>query len=166
MVEDDDEDIRLISGLADGRGEALEPLMEHWGDPVIETCFRALRDVERTFDLYGEVWASVYERIRIRGQIPDSFESWLVDVIDAVVRAAAGAARIPIEARLRMRMPQVKITAADLALLEALRDPATQREAREALPREFSAAADRMLGRLPGPSTLSHIKLSTHGGGE
>src|ERR1700722_11478751 len=124
MVEDD-EDIRLIRHLADGRGEALEPLMEQWGDPVIETCFRALRDAERTFDLYGEVWASVYERIRIRGQIPEPFESWLIDVIDAVVHAAAHLGRIPLEARLRMRTPPVKITAADLALLEALRDPAT-----------------------------------------
>ena len=59
-----------------------------------------------------------------------------------------------------------KVSEAELALLEALRDPATQREAREALPREFSAAADRMLGRLPGPSALSLVKLSTRGGGE
>lgn len=166
MVENDDEDIRLIRDLADGRGEALEPLMQRWGDPVIETCFRALRDEARTFDLYGEVWATVDERIRIRGQIPQLFDSWLVGVIDAVVRAAARAGRIPTEARLRMKLPTVKITAADLALLKALRDPATQREARELLPREFSAAADRMLGRLPGPSELSRITLSTHGGGE
>jgi hypothetical protein len=42
-----------------------------------------------------------------------------------------------------------------------LRDPNTLRDARAELPPNFSAAADRMLLRVPEPAALSRIQLST-----
>lgn len=152
----------LIWRLAHGDGAALEPLMERWGDPVVDTCFRALRDAARAHDLYGEVWAEIYVRIRLGTEpLPTSFGPWAVGIVGDVLRTAAQEGRIPIRARLRMKLSATPPTAAELASLEKLRDPAELRAARDELPRDFSAAADRMLLDMPEPMALSRIQLPT-----
>jgi len=162
--EDDDD---LIWRLANGDGAALEPLMERWADPIADTCFRVLRDAERAWDLYGEVWAEVYVRIRVGTEpLPKSFALWVVGVVGDVVRAATREGRVPIRARLRMKLSVGRASAAELARLDSLRDPAALRAARAAAPRDFSAAADRMLLRMPEPTALSRIQLHTGSGAE
>jgi DNA-directed RNA polymerase specialized sigma24 family protein len=161
-VEHDHDDNRLCWELAHGNGTALEPLMERWGDPIAETCFRALRDAERALDLYAEVCAEAYGRLRFGTRpLPESFGPWAVEIIGDVLKTAAEEGQIPTRARVRMNLPPAGITQADLVRLESLRDPPALRAAREALPRDFSAAADRMLLRVPEPSALSRIRPSS-----
>jgi DNA-directed RNA polymerase specialized sigma24 family protein len=160
-----DEDDRLVWQLAHGDGRALEPLMERWGDPVAETCFRALRDARRSYDLYAEVWAEAYQRIRFgAGGLPDGFGPWIVEVIGDLLANAAGSGRIPVTARARMKLATVPLTPDELAQLERLRDSLAQHDARAALPRDFSAAADRMLLNMPTPEALAGIELSSYRG--
>jgi hypothetical protein len=159
------DDDRLVWQLAHGDGRALEPLMERWGDPVAETCFRAPRDAQRSYDLYAEVWAEAYQRIRLgTGGLPDAFGPWIVEVIGDLLAKAAGGGRIPVTARARMKPATVPLTPDDLAKLESLRDPLAQHDARAALPRDFSAAADRMLLDMPTPEALAGIELSSYRG--
>jgi DNA-directed RNA polymerase specialized sigma24 family protein len=159
------DDTDLIRGLANGDGTALEPLMERWGDAIVDTCFRALRDAERACDLYVEVWAEAYQRIRLGTErLPESFGPWAVGIIASVLTTAAEEGRIPVRARRRMKLAPTPPAAVELARLERLRDPTTVREARAELPRDFSAAADRMLLRVPEPTTLSRIQLSASWG--
>jgi hypothetical protein len=160
-----DDDDRLVWQLAHGDVRALEPLMERWGDPVAETCFRALRDARRSYDLYAEVWAEAYQRIRLgTGGLPDAFGPWIVELIGDLLAKAAGSGRIPVSARARMKLVTVQLTPDDLAQLESLRDPLAQHDARAALPRDFSAAADRMLLDMPTPDALAGIELSSYRG--
>ena len=158
-----DHDGALVWRLAHGDATALEPLMRRWGEPVLETCYRALRDAPRTFDLYGEVWAEAHRRIpQGTERLPADVGSWLVEVIGAVLETAAADGRIPGHARARMGLATTSPTAAELAQIDELRDPRTLRETRERLPRDFSAAADRMLLRMPSPSAIGHIAPSHH----
>lgn len=90
-----EDDASLVSRLAHGEGSALEPLMDVWGDHLLDTCFRALRDAERACDLYAEVWATIYDRIRYGTQsFPRAFGPWAVEIIADLVdiwpRARAG----------------------------------------------------------------------------
>lgn len=71
------DDASLVFRLAHGEGSALEPLMEVWGDHLVDTCFRALRDAVRALDLYAEVWATIYDRVRYGTQpLPQAFGPW------------------------------------------------------------------------------------------
>lgn len=158
------DDDALIWRLANGDGAALEPLMERWGDPIADTCFRALRDAEQAVDLCGEVWAEIHFRIRAgTDPLPRAFGPWAVGVIGELLQAAAEEGRIPVRARLRMRLSAPALTGAELARLDSLRDAAILRAARDELPRDFSAAADRMLLHMPQPTALARIRPS-HGG--
>lgn len=161
--EGSDDDV--IWRLANGDGTALEPLMERWGGHVIDTCFRVFRDPERAADLYAEVWAEIYLRIRLGTEsLPRSFGPWAVEVIFDVVRDASEEGSVPVRARLRMRLSTPSATAAELSALAGLRDPVTLRAAREGLPRSFSAAADRMLLAMPEPAAMSRIRPSLSAG--
>lgn len=161
LVEQRD-DTHLVRELASGNGAALEPLMERWGDAIVDTCFRAVRDGERAYDLYGEVWAEAYMRIRLGTErLPESFGPWAVGIIGSVLKTAAEEGRIPVRARMRMKLAPTPPAVAELARLEHLRDPTTLRDARAELPPNFSAAADRMLLRVSEPAALSRIQLST-----
>jgi len=138
--------------------------MERWGDPVVDTCFRVFRDAERAVELYAEAWAEIYLRVRLgTARLPRSFGPWAVGVVGEVVEHAADEGRISVRARLRMRLSAPPVTATELAALAALRDPAALRAARESLPRDFSAAADRMLLAMPEPTALSRIRPSARG---
>jgi DNA-directed RNA polymerase specialized sigma24 family protein len=151
----------LIWRLAHGDGESLEPLMERWGDPLLETCFRAVRDPVLAFDLYAEVCAEAYVRLRC-GTVrrPAAFGPWAVEMIGDVLAVAASEGRIPIRARTRMKLAPVRFSGTDIERLDALRDPQTLHDARDRLPRDFSAAADRMLLDVPSPAVMSRIRTS------
>ncbi len=155
------DDASLVSRLAHGEGSALEQLMEAWGDHLLDTCFRALRDAGRALDLYAEVWATIYDRIRYGTQpLPQTFGPWAVEVVADLLDMAASEGRIPDRARRRMKLAPPSPTAADIECIDALRDPNAVRAARDELPRDFSAAADRMLLRMPGPAAISRIRPS------
>lgn len=158
------DDASLVSQLSHGDGSALGPLMEVWGDPVLETCFRALRDAGRAFDLHAEVWATIYDRIRYGTQpLPRAFGPWAVEIIADVLAMAASEGRIPNRARHRMKLAPFSPAAADIERIGALRDPSVARAARDELPRDFSAAADRMLLHMPGPAAMTRIRHSAAG---
>jgi DNA-directed RNA polymerase specialized sigma24 family protein len=151
----------LLYRLAHGEGSALEPLMEVWGDHLLDTCFRALRDAGRALDLYAEVWATIYDQIRYGTQsLPRSFGPWAVEIIADLLAMAASEGRIPNPARHRMKLAPRSPTMADIERIDALRDPTAGRMARDELPRDFSAAADRMLLHMPGPAVISRIRPS------
>jgi len=138
--------------------------MELWGDHLLGTCFRALRDPGRALDLYAEVWATIYDRIRYGTQpLPKAFGPWAVEIIANLLDLAASEGRIPNRARHRMRLAPSSPMAADIERIDALRDPHLVRAARDELPRDFSAAADRMLLRMPGPAAISRIRPSVEG---
>jgi hypothetical protein len=154
-------DASLVFRLAHGEGSALEPLMEVWGDHLFDTCFRALRDAVRASDLYAEVWATIYDRIRYGTQsLPQAFGPLAVEIIAELLDIAASEGRIPTRARHRMKLAPFSPTATEVERIDALRDPNVVRGAREELPRDFSAAADRMLSRMPGPAAISRIRPS------
>ena len=160
IVDTRHDDETLVWRLANGDGAALEPLMDRWGDPIIDTCLRALRDAERVVDLCGEVWAEIYFRVRAGTEpLPRAFGPWAAGVIGELVTSAPGEGRIPIPARLRMRLLTTAATTAELARLATLSDPGPLRAASEELPRDFSAAADRMLLNMPEPTALSRIHI-------
>lgn len=157
-------DLTLLRALAHGDASAFEPLMERWGDPVLDTCFRALHDTERACELYVEVWAEVYVRMRYgAARIPDALETWIVGIIGELVEQAASTGRIPTSSRNRMRIAPSHPSELEIQEINRLDNPSDLREVREALPREFSAAADLMLLRMPGPNTLSKVR-SNRGG--
>jgi len=83
-----------------------------------------------------------------------------VEIIADVLDVAASEDRIPNRARLRLKLAPPSPTAADIGRIEALREPYAVRAARDELPRDFSAAADRMLLRMPGPAAISRIRPS------
>jgi hypothetical protein len=85
-------------------------------------------------------------------------------VIGDLLAQAAGSGRIPVTARARMKLATVPLTPDELAQLERLRDPLAQHDALAALPRDFSAAADRMLLDMPTPDALAGIELSSYRG--
>lgn len=62
-----------------------------------------------------------------------------------------------------MKLAPPSPTAADIEHIDALRDPNAVRIARDELPRDFSAAADRMLLHMPGPAAMSRIRASAEG---
>jgi DNA-directed RNA polymerase specialized sigma24 family protein len=162
MMDEHEDDSRLIWRLANGDGAALEPLMERWGDALVDTCFRAVRDAQQALDLYAEVCAEAYARLRYGTEsLPEAFGPWAVGVIGDVLSTAAEEEHIPVRARGRLKLPPVRFTAADIDRLEALRDPGALHDARVQLPRDFSAAADRMLLGVPDPARLSRIRSST-----
>ena len=158
------DDASLVFRLAHGEGSALEPLMEVWGDHLVDTCFRALRDAVRALDLYAEVSATIYDRVRYGTQpLPQAFGPWAVAIIANLLDIAASEGRIPNRARHRMKLAPPSPTAADIEHIDALRDPNAVRIARDELPRDFSAAADRMLLHMPGPAAMSRIRASAEG---
>ena len=163
-VEPMQDDASLVSRLAHGEGSALEPLMEVWGDHLLDTWFRALRDARRALDLYGEVWATIYDRLRYGTQpLPKAFGPWAVEIIADLLEMAASEGRIPDRARHRMKLAPHSATAADIERIDALCEPNLVRAARGELPGDFSAAADRMLLRMPGPTAISRIRPSAEG---
>jgi len=152
------DDASLVSRLAHGEGSVLESLMELWGDHLIDTCFRALRDAGLALDVYAELWATIYDRIRYGTQpLPQAFGPWAVEIIADLLDIAASEGRIPSRARCRMKLAPPSPTAADIERIDALGDPNVVRAARDELPRDFSAAADRMLLHMPGPAAISRI---------
>lgn len=153
------DDASLVFRLAHGEGSALEPLMELWGDHLLDTCFRALRDAVRASDLYAEVWATIYDRIRYGTQpLPRAFGPWAVEIIADLLDTAAIEGRIPNRARHRMKLAPFSPTAGEVERIDALRDPNVVRAAHDELPRDFSAAADRMLLHMPRPAAISRIR--------
>ena len=161
MAAVESDDSTLVWRLAHGDGGSLGPLMERWGDPLLETRFRAARDPHLSLDLYAQVCAEGYLRLRY-GTVrrPTAFGPWAVDVIGDVLATAASEARIPTRARSRMKLPALRFSGTDIERLNALRDPRTLHDARERLPRDFSAAADRMLLDVPSLVVLSRIHPS------
>ena len=79
-------------------------------------------------------------------------------MIGDVLSAAAEQGCVPVGARLRMKLAQIRFTETDIDGLEALRDPTARHDAREELPRDFSAAADRMLLGVPHLAALNRIR--------
>jgi DNA-directed RNA polymerase specialized sigma24 family protein len=154
-------DDQLLQRLQRGYGVALEPLMERWGDAVISTCFRALRDARRACDLYAEVWAEVYVRMRFgTARRPESLGPWLVEIIGELLQQAAVDGGIPSAARHRIRLAPATPSAEELAKIELPTDETELRVARNPLPRAFSAAADLMLLQMPGPASINRIRPS------
>jgi hypothetical protein len=86
-----------------------------------------------------------------------------VDVIADLLDAAASEGQIPSRARHRMKVAPPSPTAADIERIDALRDSHVVRVARDELPRDFSAAADRMLLHMPGPAAISRIRPNPGG---
>jgi hypothetical protein len=157
-----DEDERLVWRLSQGDPAAFEPLMERWGDAVLDTCFRALHDADRACDLYGEVWADVFMRLCLgTGRIPPEVGEWLVSIIEELIAAAACTGRIPQAAGSRLRLTPAAPTAAERIAIGRLAHHAALRSARDELPPGFSAAADLMLLRMPRPALVSRIQPST-----
>jgi DNA-directed RNA polymerase specialized sigma24 family protein len=158
---DQHDDSRLLRDLADGNDAALVPLMERYGDAIVETCFRATRDPLLALDLYSEVWAEACWRLRLpASRPPDSAGPWLVHLIGEVLDDAKAQERMPSGARARLRLRATTVTHNDIERLECLRDPTASREARHDLPRDVSAAADIMLLRVPEPFALKRIRPS------
>ena len=158
---DQHDDSRLLRELADGDDAALVPLMERYGDAVVETCFRATRNALLALDLYSEVWAEANWRLRLPATpLPEAAGPWLVHLVGEVLEVAKTKERIPSRARTWMRMRATTVTRKEIERLERLRDPTTSREARSALPRDLSAAAEIMLLKVPDPFALRRISPS------
>jgi hypothetical protein len=158
---DQHDDSRLLRDLADGNDAALEPLMERYGDAIVETCFRATRDALLAVDLYAEVWAEATWRLRLPASTPpEAAGAWLVHLVGEVLDVANAQQRIPSRARAWRGVRPTTVTQRELERLERLRDAAESRAARSALPRDLSAAADIMLLGVPEPFALKRIRRS------
>jgi hypothetical protein len=123
-----------------------------------------MRDAARAYDLCAEVWAEICARICLGpATLPQAFGCWAVEVIADVLTAAAEKGEIPAQTRHRMGLVQPQPTDAEIRRIDQLRHPDELRAARDELPRDFSAAADRMLLNMPGPVAMLKIQSSCGG---
>ena len=103
------------------------------GRSVVDTCFRVFRDAERAVELYAEAWAEIYLRVRL------------------------STARLP-----RSFGPWAAGVVGEV-VEHAADEGRIPVHARESLPRDFSAAADRMLLAMPEPAALNRVQPSVRG---
>ncbi len=84
MTQDRDE--RLMSELAQGRQEALEPLIRRHANPLLTFINRMIGDYHRSEELFQDVFVAVWRK-RTQYAAPRPFKPWLYAIALNVCRA-------------------------------------------------------------------------------
>ena len=84
----------LMSQLAAGKREGLEPLIHRYAGPILTFIRRMVGDRHRSEELFQEVFLSVWKK-RAQYEYPRPFKPWLFAIALNQCRAASRARRFP-----------------------------------------------------------------------